>query len=361
MGKRLYLPSTPLNTLVSVAVALQQPKEERQQLALIDQRLPQVDNPLFQALAQWPQSPFESMVYSQQFGSGLTSPRHLKTSLQHWSETFETFQPDWVAVGNDRRIEFQYLMQGLAKQEDVTGAYLDDGLYSYCARPWHWYKQGVNGWLKKWFVGNWWQEPKAIGESSWIEQAYLFQPEQALSSLKCKSTHKLKSTWFTSQKLLALSQLVAESFDFDLQALKATDVVLLIPHPNNLKKMPDQSRRLIDLAHRLNQAGRRLAVKYHPRFEQTDALNFKQNGAQVVIPSGMAFEFCLPAFKRDALVIGDVGTGLYTTRWLRPDMTSVAWLDPSQAFQSRFVDLSFRLGVEVVTTDKELEAKCGIH
>ncbi|MDG6779023.1 hypothetical protein QCB44_09920 [Thiomicrorhabdus sp. zzn3] len=351
-GKGLYLPSTPLNVLVSAALALntRQAHGENQQaeLWLIDQRN-QENNPYFNALQQWSQSPFSGVRL---FGTGDGVQSKWKVRRQLFvklDKALENYDPDFVAVGSDRRIEFQYVMHRLHQRaKQPTGVYMDDGLYSYAGRPSVWWKDLVNAGLKKMVYGSWWEEPSTVGASSLIDQAWLFRPHSAVAALKAKACFELPGAWFTQDAMLELSRRVAEEMGFDLGLLAGLDDVILIAHPHNIEKMPGYRERMADLVQRLVQQGQRVGIKYHPRSGSEDVLHLLGAGAEVVIPSQLAFEFCLPAFTSQGRIIGDVGTALFTGRWLRPDMDVIAWLNPQDAFQKRFVDLSRNMGVTVL-------------
>ncbi|GAB6070835.1 hypothetical protein JCM30760_19320 [Thiomicrorhabdus hydrogeniphila] len=355
--KTLYLPSTPLNILVSSALAVHNLKNNsNHQLAeiwLIDQKNTD-NNPYFKALKGWKNSPFQYVsIFSA--GSGDTSTNKKQTKRESRKQNFLTltkelqrFTPNQVAVGSDRRVEFQFVMQTLVKKRhSVLGIYLDDGLYSYVGRPYHFIKDGVNALLKKIAYGFWWQEPKTVGASAWIDQAWLFSPEHAFAALQSKRLYTLLPDWFTCSEMLELSALVAQQLDYDTAGLSNVNVVMLIPHPNNIKKMPGYEARIQTLVKHLSGNGKKVAVKYHPRSSKDDFLSLKEHGAVDVIPAQLAFEFCLPLFSQDCLVVGDVGTALLSCKWLRPDLTVVAVLDESDPFQKKFISLSKMMGINV--------------
>jgi hypothetical protein len=66
-----------------------------------------------------------------------------------------------------------------------------------------------------------------------------------------------------------------------------------------------------------------------------------------IIPSALAFEFVLPLLPSGAKVIGDVGTVLLTTKWLREDLKPIALLNKHDPFQQRFVEMFVRFQIEI--------------
>lgn len=349
--KVLYLPSTPLNILVAVAHATEFSKEQRSQMVLIDQK--HRDNNVYcKALKQWKNSPFERVELTLGKAKGWQKIAERKKNFTTLSKWMDQFQPNVIAVGSDRRVEFQYLMHLCQLNSSrVEGWYMDDGLYSYAGRKSHWLKDGVNAFIKKISYGFWWQEPRLVGCSDWVQQAWLFQPDQSISALSPKIKRELPSTWFVSSGVHDLSRAVFAEFgmnDAALERLQKADVIMLIPHPNNIKKMHGYSERVMHFMEVLEKQGKTVAIKYHPRTEGIDPLSLQRNAQFSVIPSGLAFEFVLPLLKPHAIVVGDVGTALLTTKWLRPDLHSVAVLPPQNNFESDFRALFLSFGVTVL-------------
>lgn len=350
--KVLYFPSTPLNVLVAVAHATAHSKEQISQIVLIDQKN-RHDNVYFNALTQWKNSPFERVDLTLGIAKGWQKIAERKKNFATLSNLYEQFKPDVIAVGSDRRVEFQYLMH-IAKSSSskVEGWYMDDGLYSYAGRNSHWLKDSVNTILKKVVYGLWWQEPRLVGTSDWITQAWLFKPEQSIKALNHKAKQVLRSTWFASPCVQALSRAIFYDFGMNtlaLERLQKADVILLIPHPNNIKKMRGYPDRVLHFIENLKQQGKAVAIKYHPRTEGLDPLCLQKNNPFWVMPSSLAFEFVLPMLKSNAIVVGDVGTTLLTTQWLRPDIQSIAVLPEQNDFESEFKTLFLSFGVTVVS------------
>lgn len=339
MAKVLYLPSTPLNVLVSAALANARRETDQAELWLIDQKQLD-DNPYLQALQNWPQSPFKQIRILPGKAKGRAKLAERKANFGVIRQGLKLFQPDVIAVGSDRRIEFQYAMHQLKKHQPAAqGWYLDDGLYSYAGRPYHPIKDGINNLIKNLSYGLWWQEPKTVGASNWINQAWLFQPQQAVELIKRKTMHKLASNWFSVVEVQALSQAVTSQFDLKAENLSQIDYVIIVPHPNNQLKMRDYASRIIHFVSQLSAQGKHIAVKYHPRQMGEDDLGLLQIPNVQIIPSALAFEFVLPLLPNEAIVIGDVGTVLLTTKWLREDIETIAVLNESDPFQQKFVPM----------------------
>jgi len=356
--KVLYLPSTPLNILVAVAHASAFGEQQISQIVLIDQKTRE-DNIYFNALNDWPESPFEILDLTLGKAKGRHKMAERKQSFAKIAGIVKEFKPKVIAVGSDRRVEFQYAMHiGQLSHAVIEGWYLDDGLYSYAGRPYKWFKDAINSLLKKVSYGFWWQEPKTVGASDWISEAWLFQPEFAVTPLQTKQCQLIEPEWFMSHQVKQLSKLILSGYqvnDSILQNLQTVGVFLLIPHPNNIKKMSGYEQRLFEFLTFLKQQRIPVAVKYHPRTEQADPLKLVTEYNALLLPSGLAFEFILPFLKWQSHVVGDVGTALLTAKWLRPDLQVIAVLSEEDKFQIRFKRIYEPLGLNMVAAFKDIK------
>jgi len=345
----LYLPSTPLNILVSSAVALQL-QNEAATLILIDQEQCGESSPYFQALTQWQTSPFEKLDCFPGTIIGQTKRASRQIIFQQLDKILHQLRPEKVYVGSDRRIEFQFVMHRLQQLGiKAEGVYLDDGLYTYAGRLFVWWKDWVNAGLKKLVYGSWWQEPATVGASNWIQSAFVFQPKQVHSALASKTLHALPVAGFTHKSMKALSEILFIQFQLEVAVVTQLDVVILIPHPNNIAKMSGYEMQLKQEICQFLAEGKHVAVKYHPRTSQEDPLGLQMLGVKVLLPKQLAFEFILPLLSLNTLVQGDVGSAILTTKWLRPDLSVVAVLNPLDSFQKQFLDLMEQFKVEVKT------------
>jgi len=349
LERLLFLPSTPLNVLLSAAFALQQDSQTVMELWLIDQRKMD-NNPYSKALLDWKQSPFKQIKLLPGQAKGLQKLKERRQNFATLRDGLEQFKPNQIMVGSDRRIEFQYAMHYLKEiGESVNGVYLDDGLYSYAGREASLFKDGFNALLKKLSYGLWWEEPKTVGASSLIHQAWLFQPSLAVEALQKKSLMTINVNWFKSSELLGLSHSLATVLGVNTEKIREVDLLVLIPHPNNIKKIPNYAARLKQRIIQEIATGKKVGVKYHPRMPADDVLNLKSLGVYDIVPAQMAFEFCLPMLAKDCIVLGDIGTALLTTKWLRPEIEVQAVLDKNDDFQKRFIALTQSMNIDIIS------------
>lgn len=347
MKHALYLPSTPLNVLLSAAHALEKRNEQSAALWLIDQKRVD-DNPYYKVLQTWSDSPFEELNLFSGAAVGLQKLVERRKNFLQIKRLLSNRHFSDVLVGSDRRVEFQYIMHLLNQLGQSPKAhYLDDGLYSYAGRPYHPLKDIINAGLKKVFYGGWWQEPYTIGASQWISDVWVMAPDLLCEPLRTKRSHQLLPSLFTVPELETLSEGLLAYFGESSEDYRSIDVVILLSHPNNIQKMPGYEANLKRMIGHFIENKQRVSIKYHPRMQVEDAFGLKALGVEKVIPSTIAFEFLLPLLKPNAKLFGDVGSSLLMAKWLRPDLDGTAILDKNSAFQHRFLTLFQQAGLKV--------------
>ena len=338
MSRLLFLPSTPLNILVSAALACHLRQEQagdfHAEIWLIDQKN-LANNPYLKALENWVESPFQSIKILPGVAKGRAKLAERKQNFQTIEQGLAEFHPNIIATGSDRRIEFQYAMHRMERQgTQAQGWYLDDGLYSYAGRPYHPIKDGINSLIKKLAYGFWWQEPKTIGASNWIQQAWLFQPEQAHPLLANKQLNILPAEWFQTPEIQALSKLVRT--DLANQDLQAISLLLLLPHPADQAKMKDYASSIKNYLRHITEQGAKVAVKYHPRQSLDDEFQLAKMSNVTLIPKSLAFEYLLADLAPQTQIVGDISTVLLTAKWLRNDLSVTGVFDPNDAYAQQF-------------------------
>lgn len=332
----LYMPSTPLNLLLSVVMAIQ--KKETARLIYIDQTLVN-HNPFIDVLAQWQQSPFEKVDILSGQAKGLAKLTERRANFAWLADYCRLFAPQTVWVGSDRRIEFQYVMHLLSTaKHQVKGVYLDDGLYSYRGKPTTATKHALSDWLHKLVYGFWWQEPVTVGASEWISDAWLFQPTQAVKALQHKHIKPIQVEWLrhplVQEFALNLWQHISQQ-----DALPNIDVLLLLPHPNNIAKMPSYVNSIKMKVQQWRAADKKVAVKYHPRSVGDDFLQLCDGDLIFTLPKALPTEVIYLMLPSHAMISADVGTAVFTARWLRPELTLSVTLNKLDPFQQSFLPL----------------------
>ncbi|BBN60159.1 hypothetical protein [Hydrogenovibrio marinus] len=341
--KRLYLPSTPFNLLLSFLDA--QSRGGENVLVYIDQK---TITPYAETLLALQESPFKevSVLYDVSKGRAKLEERH--QNFQALDRLLEGYGFDEVVTGSDRRIEFQYVMHRLRKAtNDVVGTYLDDGLYSYLTWKRPVYEHFLNSLVKKIVYGSWWQEPRTPGTSPYISRSILMNADFALESLKNREVCPIDFSLLSCKPLQHWAQSLLDAFDCNAKTAGEVDVFFILPHPNDVQKMPGYVERLKSSIRDKVGSGFKVSVKYHPRFTEKDAFNLKELGT-MLLPSNLAFEFLLPVLKSNAEIIGDFTTVMLTSKMLRPDLSVIANINLDDPYQLQLLELLRKFEIKVI-------------
>jgi len=326
MARHLFLASTPFNVITASMIALELPEEDEARLWLIDQ--PKKLSPFMQALPHWSMSPFaETRVVSYKARS-VHERINRKSALREMTEAFLHYAPQHLYTGNDRRIEFQWLM-GHADTRP-TGHYLDDGTYTYLGRKTHWLSDKVfDNFLKKATYGRWWKQPSTIGASGWISEAHVAFPHEVVPALREKALKKLPENLNDPAFLDLMS-----GFDLHADKLMSADIIILVPHESV------QDEQTLQAMKNVAQTGKNVLVKNHPR---NTSIPESLTGYDQ-LPASLPMETLLPGINQHCRIIGDVSTALLTSKWLRPELAVTAFADGNNGL----TPLMRQLGISVV-------------
>ncbi len=354
----LYVVSTPLNILVACTHALMASEAGEKQLWLVDQKITE-NNFYYQVLQRWIGSPFSSVQIFAGSVKGIKKLAERKQNFFKIKQLLQSFSPNYVLTGSDRRVEFQYILNILKScAPNVVGGYLDDGLYSYQGRESVWYKDKLNSFLKKISYGFWWEEPYFVGGSSKIKQLYLFQPEQALKEIVTgKAVCQLPLQMFTDSRILALSSALLDECGEDTEGYQDIELLIFIAHPHDVEKMTGYQAKVTEFIRIQAESGINVAVKYHPIVQEYDPFLLCDAGAFKVVTSALASEFILPLLDEQCAVVGDVCTALLTCKWLRPDLSLFAVLSKQDSYQCQFITMIEGMNINVVNEFNEVVVK----
>jgi len=346
-----YLVSTPLHLFLSSAIALQN-KDQDNILIFIDQV--EVDNNFYaQQIELWQNTPFQEVhIFPGRIKGLLEKRRSRKKIFAQLAQLVEKFQPTDIHIGNDRRIEFQYCMHRSQQYGGAKGHYIDEGTYTYIGREQSQSFQDavVDNWVKKLVYGLWWKNPITIGGSDWISSIYVAFPKLVHPLLKKKEVVGIDPKWLESQSLNEFSKQLLTAKDMDADTVSAVDVLIALPHESIIAQNETYKSSILNLITQLRKANKNVAVKYHPRDKETDALGLQAAGCQL-IPSQVNFEALLLIFPKNRTIIGDFSSVLLNARWLRPDLKVIAALENKESISPLFFSLYSSLEIEMVNVE----------
>lgn len=352
MKHTLYLPSTPLNILLSIAHAAAFQSQQQAKIVLIDQKQLE-DNRYYQSLRQAGENLFTEVAILPGLAKGKAKLQEREKNFEWIKSLLQDFPADEIVVGSDRRVEFQQAMHFMRSMDKhTTGVYLDDGLYSYAGKPYSWLKEPINALLKKLAYGFWWKEPQTVGASAWIDQAWLFQPQYAVQAIQAKPCHQIETNWFSLPEVQSISTEILGQYGIDVnavQTLAEIDVFILFSHPNDIAQMPGYQERVEVFIQQLTEKNLKVAVKYHPRAQTEDDWGLAEKFDLFLAPRNLAFEFMLPILKSNSIVLGDVGTVVMTAKWLRPDVRSYAVLNEDDDYANQFRGIMEKLEIPLIS------------
>ena len=347
-GPHLFLVSTPLHLLVSLAIIAKENLHECH-LFFIDQ-VKDKDNPYIETLNEWPNNPFKSIsLFYRSSKSLLEKLATRKRIFIELKEKIQNLRPEHIYVGNDRRIEFQWCMhccQSLGKP--AKGYYMDEGTFTYVGRKasGSFSDKVVDNYSKKLAYGFWWKHPPTVGASDWVQTVYASYPEVIHPLLKQKQVEQLTLAYWQAPLLTEFCRTLIDHIEPGLE-LKGIDAVFTLPHESIMESNSDYQHTIYQRIQLLVEKGLHTGVKYHPRDTNEDALGIKNLDGVTLLPSAAPFETMLTMFKPKAVVIGDFSTTLITTRLLRPDIAAVAIDHGSTSNREEFMRLYQLLGIEI--------------
>ncbi|QAB15638.1 polysialyltransferase family glycosyltransferase [Hydrogenovibrio thermophilus] len=346
-----YLVSTPLHLLVSLAVALSRRDEEEAKLFFVAQESDNRRMDFFRKSMQaWQESPFvETKIFFRPSGKGWDKVASRKRLFADLKSEVDAFRPERVYVGNDRHLEFQWVMHQCRELGvNAQGIYLDEGLYTYVGRKAskRFSDRVVDDWLKKLFYGFWWQTPPTIGGSKWIDEMIVAYPDWVTPLLKEKAAEPLRSVWFENGQLQEITQAWLKSFSIDQERLETCQLMLTLPETNDMRQVLGYESEARDLLTRLSDKGWQIAVKYHPKDLENDVLSVLSLPGVFEIPANVPFEVILPSLPENCFVLGDMSTTVLTTRLFRPNLqVMVMQLGESSGHFDQFLGFYEKLGL----------------
>lgn len=351
----LFLVSTPLNLFVASGIAVAHADSMTPHLVFIDQSDIH-DNPYINAAQHWPESPFHSVtVLPARAGKTGDKLKVRRKTFWQLEGLIHQLSPTRIYTGNDRRVEFQFAMHvASGVSSTLTGAYMDDGTFSYVGRT----NKGlqdtlIDNLLKKLVYGFWWQQPVTVGSSNWISEAHVAFPQHVHPLLQNKDLHALGTECFCSAPVQALSKHLLADFAVYVDALQRLDILFTLPHDSLIKDKNNYGRALTNVMEALQEQGLQIGIKYHPRHDPANDLKFTNLNNTHLLPQRLGFEAMLPLLG-NTTIIGDISTTLLSSKWLRPDLRSLSLVFSATPTDNDFLALFAKLEIPMVRDTETL-------
>ena len=347
-----YLVSTPLHLFLGSAIASQR-TDKKHILIFIDQAETE-NNFYFNEVKKWKDSPFEDVyIFPGRIKGFLAKRKSRKQTFLALNNLINKYKPSEIYTGNDRRIEFQYSMQKSLEHGGAKGNYIDEGTFTYLGRPPSLGIQDmmIDSFIKKLVYGFWWHNPPTIGGSSWVSNVYAAFPILVHPFLKKKNLIELSSAWLQTDNLNRFSAQLLATKDIEPETIQSIDVLIALPHESIIARNVHYKDSLISLIAQLKSKNKNIAIKYHPRDIEHDALNLAQSGCQL-IPKQVNFEALLLIFPENRTILGDFSSVLLNARWLRPDLRVIAALEDKSKVSEQLFSLYSSLAIEMVDVEK---------
>lgn len=309
MPQALFLSSTPLHSLWALGIGVGAFRDWQCSLVLIDQRKGDRDC-IADALSKLDHPPFVEVVRFEQIGKRPQQKiARARPQLRRVQDYVRTRNPQYIAVGNDRRAEFHAALQAAP---GAVGAYMDDGASSYVSGS-----PGTGGALRR--VGEAFgqgvrrlvygvnvEHPPLVGGSRAAKEAWLLLPELAHAPLAAKQPRAIESVWFREPLVQEVCAAAIAQAGLDAGRLAATKLLLVLPHDSVLRAQPQLRERLEQMAREHAAKGQQVAYKFHPR---SQAAELQLPPGCIEIPRRLPVEILAPLLS-DTLVVGSLTAAL---------------------------------------------------
>lgn len=344
----LHIVSTPRHVLSAIAIASKY-ENENHQIIVIDQVL---NNRVYldtlnEYLKKSRLFSFSTILYkSNKDGRGKL--KHRKNIFHQLGNYLSEYTPKKLYVGNDRRVEFQYIASRLKRS--VEHIYVDEGTGTYnngfgASKKNELFDRFIDSSLKKIGYGWWYDRPSMLGGSKWIDGSIICFPELANTEIKKKAITRFERVWFEHKNIKEFLSFYAKRINLDTLKIIEIQNIYILPHQIFLD---DSGFDAVAFKCKVQEAiilGNKVGVKYHPR-QCGDPLRLL--GMDLLeIPRELPLELFLPLMNiKEAW--GDVSSALMSVKWLCPNANIYAQvLGDSKGLQF-LEELFSKVGIKIV-------------
>lgn len=326
MSNHLYICSSVRHLYLTLGYAMAHPLHAHH-VVMLEQDSEEKRNPLVKQLQLNP-GPLTSFNLPPPQTASRSRYKKRKLASRYIAERAIDLNPQKIFGGNDRRVEFQYTMYRLRKENlPVKGVYLDDGSASYVnGRYLKFFKSitdlTIDHLLKKLFWGVWYHKSLYYGGTRWVDECLLNFPDLAPEYLKKnKYIECLQANWYRQSEFQRyMSELMAKSHLLKQEEgdfLDEYDALLILPLAKFVVSNYGGIERylaVIDTYLKANDC-KRIAIKYHPRESHK---YFQSNFPLAEIPAALPAEIIF-SLIRTRSIVGDLSSALLSAVWLLPN------------------------------------------
>ncbi len=359
----MFLASSPRHVLLSAGLALEKGGENH--LYFIEHVPAQDVTSYFDLFSRWKSSPFSSTTrlrgdYRPDLANSRGVVRRLRKEVlkrqyrrsnrRLIERTFRDLEPDNIFVGCDNFYEAQYALHFAKKMNPSTvGIYIEDGIGAYDNIIPRFRFRHFRDLVRKLSYGRWWKLCPVVGSSGWLEEGYVAFPELVIDELKKLRLHPLSREVFLTPEFGELARSMAEHFGVELDRLNDVSLVVIVTRSGVARFLPGYSETISRLCASVVAAGRKVAVKFHPRETEPGFIPLAQSPRVYIVPAPTMFELLLTIIDNPQVtVIGDMSSCMVATRWLRPGFRVIALRHKTTGVIGSYMeDVFAKLGVSV--------------
>ena len=259
--------------------------------------------------------------------------------------------PTSIHVGCDDFYESQYLLHRARQMNSACRLiYVEDGIsaYDYSYQNTH-IRNLPKEWIRALRYFPWWRPCTLPGTSGWLEEGYVAFPELVMDRFKRLGLKEFPRSYFLGSEIRQLAELMADAFGVDSVALANADLLVAVTNSKWGRLLPRYQDTMRSICESLLSAGKRVAVKPHPREKESDPLHLGEHPNLYKVPTQAMFEILVLLAKNpELIVIGDASTSLVATRWLRPEVRVVALRHDPDGIDGRYMERTFRaIGIRI--------------
>jgi hypothetical protein len=193
-----------------------------------------------------------------------------------------------------------------------------------------------------------------------VDEAYVAFPELVLDRLKKLELHELPRDVYLGAPFREYAEVMGREFGLDVERLRQADLLVAVTNSKWGAWLPDYVATMRGICEALLGAGKRVALKLHPREQNPDPLGLGEREGLYHVPQQTMFEMLMVLVSNpEFLVVGDASTALIGARWLRPDLRMVALRHDPGGVAGHYLEKIFEgIGVTIESDPSCLPSKC---